>query len=231
MSYLAAASAQQQNQHHPPVNQQHHPSAYHLFSNSANRFPNFLDNSERESSIPNFFGPKPTHIDPRFALAAVDPEHREHLAQLFANNVRDPKLTEFLLGQRGIERSHESVDYHMGVEDERSGSEVTVKDGDNGVDSFGHRAGRVRDLSELYFRGQRMLSGDATAVATASGSDQLDMDSAESSSELSMTMSPEGRRKSTGKSFVLHFYFFWSMAISFGFANITIRCKFYLYTT
>lgn len=199
MSYLAAASVQHQHQHHPPppINQSsHYHPAYQLFAN------NFVENSDREPSMHSFFGPSPPHIDPRFALAAVDPEHREQLAQLFANNVRDPKLTEFLLGQRGIDRSHEATDYHTGIEDDRSGSDGTTKDGDNGEmgdHSFGHRVGRVRDLSELYFRGQRMLSGDVTGAATASGSDQLDMDSAESGSELSMTMSPEGQRKSAGK--------------------------------
>lgn len=204
MSYLAAASAQHQQHQHPPVNQQHHHPAYHLFSNSVDRFSNFLENADREPGTPTFFGHAAPHIDPRFALAAVDPEQREQLAQLFVNNVRDPKLTEFLLGQRGgIDRSHESNDYQTGIEDERLGApEVMAKDGDNGDfgdESFGNRVDRVRDLSELYFRGQRMMSGDAMGVAMASGSDQLDMDSAESSSELSMTMSPEGRMKSAGK--------------------------------
>lgn len=171
-----------------------------------------MENHDREPSEPiNFFGlSSPAHhSDPRLALAAVDPEHREQLAQLFANNVRDPKLTEFLLmGHRGIERSHEAEisDYHVGNEDDRPGSELAAKDGDNGElgddGSFGHRVSRVRDLSEFYFRGQRMMSGDAaTGAAISTGSDQLDMDSAESSSELSMTMSPEGRRKSAGKIF------------------------------
>lgn len=183
MSYLAAASAQHQQQHqHTPINPPSQHPAYHL-----------LENSDREPNAQSFFMPQLSQIDPRFALAAVDPEHREQLAQLFANNVRDPKLTDFLLRQRSIERSN---DYHTGIEEDRSGSDLTAKDGavdEFGEDSFSHRLGRVQDLSDLYFR------GDATGAATATGSDQLDMDSAESSSELSMTMSPEARRKSAGK--------------------------------
>lgn len=212
MSYLASASAQQhQHQQHPPINHQH--PAYHLFANSAERFTNLLDNPDREShSLQTLFGPSAPHIDPRFALAAVDPEHREQLAQLFANNVRDPKLTEFLLGRGGIDiRARESRDYYAaGKDEERSGVDAAPKHHlDHGeimaADSFGHnRVGRVRDLSELYYRGQRMLNGDRTGSAAPLGGEQLDMDSAESSSELSMRMSPDGERKSAGNNFLLN---------------------------
>lgn len=154
-------------------------------------------------------------LDPRFALATVDPVQREQLAQLFANNVRDPKLTEFLLGQGGVgggtmigRHPEPPSGYASSSEDERTryrdGEQDEVDVGQPSLVGFGHPAARsefsgtVRDLSELYFRGQRMMGGDGGIVAPLSDG-QLDMDSAESSSELSMTMSPDGRRKSDGE--------------------------------
>lgn len=225
MGYLAAASHQQlqQQQHHQHNHNQHHDAGERLSAAIGGHF-------DQMPPADMFFGmpalAAAAAMDPRLSL--VDPMQREKLAQLFANNVRDPKLTEFLL---------------MGAASAAGGGTTSVGDSIvGGLEAMMPMGGGVGDvstmgsdnigtipmhLSQMYLqergrlllqqqqqqqqlhpqtqqhqqqqqhRAQQRLHRNSDGGG-GGGTRDGDADSAESSSELSMTMSPDGYRKSAG---------------------------------
>lgn len=202
MDYLAAA-------------QQHHQQQQQLQQQPAT----ILDNgtSAMTPSADFMFGGMP--LDPaRMASIAIDPLQREKLAQLFVNNVRDPKFTELLLGGANGGGIHHGAD-------EMAGHMETMPTLPNLSQIYLHERNRLwmqhhqqqhqqhqqqQQHHQLGQPNQHHLNGQQhphNAIANphqrtnAKGSESsrdLDVDSAESSSELSINMSPDDCRKSAG---------------------------------
>lgn len=152
-----------------------------LFSNGPNdKFVNFLEHQDsRRDKLSEMFL---THTanDPRIFLNS-DPVHREKIAQYLANNVREPKFTEFLMSasKTDFRNDEENVDDHL-----FTASDNCNKDLRQTSISVRNFADGVSNLSQLFVK---------------SDQDKDDEMESGSESELSMTMSPDGSHKNAGK--------------------------------
>lgn len=155
-----------------------------LFTNGPNdKFVNFLEHQDgRRDKLSEMFL---THTanDPRIFLNG-DPVHREKIAQYLANNVREPKFTEFLMSAsktdyRNDRNDEENVDDHL-----FTASDNCNKDARQTSISVRNFSDGVSNLSQLFVKSDQDKDDEME-----SGSD----------SELSMTMSPDGSHKNAGK--------------------------------
>lgn len=150
-----------------------------------------------------FFGMPPAGMDPRLAglAATVDPVHREKLAQLFVNNVRDPKLTELLLMGTGGGVDH-SVPQSAAVDATQASLSLSMGSDNVGTIPMHLSHMYLQERSRLMMQHQhhqQQHHHHPNSQHGIGGGRDVDADSAESSSDLSMTMSPDGCRKSAGK--------------------------------
>lgn len=152
-----------------------------LFANGpTDKFVNFLDHPDnRRDKLSEMFL---THTagDPRVFFNS-DPVHREKIAQYLANNVREPKFTEFLMSasKTDFRNDDENVDDHLFTASDNCNkhlrqTSISVRNFSDGVSN----------LSQLFVKGDQDKDDEME-----SGSD----------SELSMTMSLDGSHKNTGK--------------------------------
>ncbi len=160
-----------------------------LFSNGPNeKFVNFLEHhpDNRHDKLSEMFL---THTanDPRIFLNS-DLVHREKIAQYLANNVREPKFTEFLMNasKADFRSDDEITDEHL----------LTASDNNCNKDlrqtsiSVRNFTDGVSNLSQLFVK---------------SDQDKDDEMETGSESELSMTMSPDGSHKNAGEGSVICF--------------------------
>lgn len=179
-----------------------------IFSNSSEKFSQFLENSEREklSEMLLAGGTAATMnsgTDPRLYMPAAMAD-REKLAQYFANNVRDPKLSEFLLSATsGVVNGAVMGDYRNNSfdgDDDRYQNIPTIMDRTSSCSPnqmCNSNVESVQSLSQFFGKG----GGDSSHKQQQQQDDDKDedLDSAESCSDLSLTMSPDGCHKNAGK--------------------------------
>lgn len=152
-----------------------------LFANGPpDKFVNFLDHPDnRRDKLSEMFLTH-TASDPRIFFNS-DPVHREKIAQYLANNVREPKFTEFLMSasKTDFRNDDENVDDHLFTTSDNCNKHL--RQTSISVRNF---ADGVSNLSQLFVKGDQ---------------DKDDEMESGSESELSMTMSPDGSHKNTGK--------------------------------
>lgn len=147
----------------------------HFINNSKEKISSLLNNTDlQHDKLSEIFL---SQADPRLFINA-DPEYRERMSQYFANNVRDPRLTEFILSA-GEQTSNNS---EYANQCERLSSIET------NPNSMNQHLEGVQNLSQLFIR---QLPGNEDDLESVD----------ESCSELSLTMSPE---PNTGKQNIQH---------------------------
>lgn len=167
MGYLTQQTSEQINQ---------------LFSNGpSDKFVNnFLEHQDnRHDKLSEMFLSHSAN-DPRIFLSS-DLIHREKIAQYLANNVREPKFTEFLMNasKTDFRNDDENTNEHL----------LTASDNSN------------KDLRQTSFNVRNFTDGvsNLSQLFVKSDQDKDDEMDTGSESELSMTMSPDGSNKNAGK--------------------------------
>lgn len=155
-----------------------------LFANGPNEkfVTNFLEHQDnRHDKLSEMFLTHTTN-DPRISFFNSDLVHREKIAQYLANNVREPKFTEFLMSASKTDfRGDDEITEELTTSDNSS---KDLRQTSISVRSF---SDGVSNLSQLFVK---------------SDQDKDDEMETGSESELSMTMSPDGSHKNTGKELV-----------------------------
>ena len=179
-----------------------------LLNNDGEKLAHFLENSDitRDKMTEMFLNSNSK--DPRLflnAAAAADPASREKLAQYFVNNVRDPKLTEFLLS--ATTGTSNSLDLRNSnyLSEPNNSERFVVGSGCSGLPPNAAAAFSVMqnsfldnnslsktnsNITNLFVKSDQFEDGDKEIDDIESG--------AESCSDLSLTMSPDGSNKNAG---------------------------------
>lgn len=167
------------------------------FLTNSPEFSHFLENPDGRDKISEMLLNHAAN-DQKVFFSQQDLTHRERLAQYFANNVRggngagcDPKFTEYLINGKSDQiqngSQHQNSDSNERFPSIIIGSEKTC-----GISTHAGGGGiSVSHFGSVQNFNQFLVKNDPEK--------EDDLDSGDSCSELSLTMSPDGSHKNAGK--------------------------------